>query len=342
MRFGVGIPTCKEGLNFPLPFANPAQVIRIIQKAEALGFHSVWGNDHITAPRYVREEFSAAPNFFEPLITLAAASQVTRTIRLATSVIVIPMREPVYLAKQVATLDAFSGGRVILGVGVGAYREEFEAIKPDLRKADRGEMVDEGIQSLVRLFSEETASFQGKHFHFQSIELSPKPAQRPLPIYVGGNDVNAIRRAGEYGQGWLPASLSVEDITRGVEKLRAYARAAGRDPSQIEVAPQVMVTMGKDHAEAVTRFKRSQMYKHMLSLKGSTLRDQDLSRLEELNLVGTPPEIIDKINRLAEAGVTQCAAMNFISETPDEMMEQMEFFAERVLPSFGTDARDVL
>ncbi len=337
MRFSVGIPTCKEGLNFPLPFANPAQVIWIIQKAEALGFHSVWGNDHITAPKYVREGFDAPPNFFEPLITLAAASQVTKTIRLATSVIVLPMREPVYLAKQAATLDVFSGGRLILGVGVGAYREEFEAIKPDLRKADRGEMMDEGIESLVHLLSEPRASFQGKYYHFQNVEIAPKPIQHPLPIYVGGNNVNSIRRAGEHGQGWLPASLSANDIRRGVEKLHAYARNAGRDPSQIDVAPQLMVTLGHDHAEAVARFKRSQMYKHMMSLKNSTLRDQDLSQVEDYNLIGTPSEIIEKINKLAAVGVTHCAAMNFISETPEEMMDQMEFFAQQVLFSFKAD-----
>jgi probable F420-dependent oxidoreductase len=336
MRLSVGIPTCKEGLNFPLPFAKPAEVVRIIQWAEELGFHSVWGNDHITAPRYVREQFGAAPNFFEPLVTLAAASQVTKTIRLATSVIVMPMREPVYLAKQVATLDAFSNGRMILGIGVGAYREEFEAIKPDLRGADRGTMVEEGIKALLLLFGEKRASFRGKYYHFEGIEISPKPIQQPFPIYVGGNNVNAIRRAAELGHGWLPASLSVDDIRKGVEKLWDFARAAGRDPSEIDIAPQVMVTMGEHHEEAVVRFKQSQMYKHMMSLKDSTLRDQDLGKIEEYNLVGTPDEVIEKIHRLADAGVTHCAAMNFISQTPTEMMEQMQYFAERVLPSFRT------
>jgi alkanesulfonate monooxygenase SsuD/methylene tetrahydromethanopterin reductase-like flavin-dependent oxidoreductase (luciferase family) len=104
---------------------------------------------------------------------LAAASQVTKTIRLATSVIVLPMREPVYLAKQAATLDVFSGGRLILGVGVGAYREEFEAIMPDLRKVDRGEMMDEGIESLVHLLNEPRASFQGKIIIFRMLKLRP-------------------------------------------------------------------------------------------------------------------------------------------------------------------------
>src|SRR5690606_12467245 len=162
MRFSVAIPTCKEGLSYPLPFAGPEEIIRVAQSAEQLGYHSVWGNDHITAPRYVRETFDQPPNFYEPLIVLAYIAASTRRIKLAPSVIVLPMREPVYLAKQVATLDVFSGGRFILGVGVGAYREEFEAIHPDLAPtAQRGQMVDESLEALVRLFREPVASFAG-------------------------------------------------------------------------------------------------------------------------------------------------------------------------------------
>jgi len=116
----------------PLPFADLGDVVRISQAAERLGYHSVWGNDHITAPRYVREAHANQPRFFEPLITLAYVAAHTTTIRLGTAVLVMPMREPVYLAKQVATLDHASHGRVLLGVGVGAYREELEAIKPTM------------------------------------------------------------------------------------------------------------------------------------------------------------------------------------------------------------------
>ena len=120
MDVGVAIPTCKEGLSSPVGFARPEQVNEVVVHAERLGYHSVWGNDHITAPQYVREHYPDPPSFYEPLIALAAAAGVTRRIRLATATIVLPLREPVYLAKQVATLDRFSGGRVILRVGMGA------------------------------------------------------------------------------------------------------------------------------------------------------------------------------------------------------------------------------
>ena len=336
MRFSAGIPTCKEGLNFPAPFASPEDVITIIQKAEELGFHSVWGNDHITAPKYVRELFEAAPNFYEPLITLSYAAAKTTRIKLAPSVIVLPMREPVYLAKQVATLDVFSNGRFILGVGVGAYREEFERINPRLAKsANRGAMVDESIEALVKLLTEPVASYAGKYYQFDGIALSPKPLQDPFPIYVGGNSNSAARRAGTHGMGWLPAALSTEDIRRGLDVMQQAADDAGRNAEEIDVAPQLLVTMGRKYEEAIDRFKNSQMYHHLISLQRSTLRGQDLSRIEENNLIGTPEQILQKIGTLEEAGVTHCAALNFISNTPSEMMEQMAFFKEAVMDVYG-------
>lgn len=336
MRFSAGIPTCKEGLNFPAPFAGPQEVITIIQKAEKLGFHSVWGNDHITAPKYVRDAFDAPPNFYEPLITLTYAAAKTSHIKLAPSVIVLPMREPVYLAKQAATLDVFSGGRFILGVGVGAYREEFERMNPRVAKtANRGDMVDESIEALVRLFNQPVASFDGEYYKFDGIALSPKPQQEPFPIYVGGNSESAARRAGTYGLGWLPAALSTERLRRGLDVLHQSAANAGRDAAEIDIAPQLLVTMGETYEEAIRRFKDSQMYHHLISLSSSTLRNEDLSRIEENNLIGTPEQILAKISKLEQAGVTHCAALNFISNTPSEMMEQMAFFKESVMDAYG-------
>jgi probable F420-dependent oxidoreductase len=335
MRFSASVPTCKEGLNMPLPFADEQGVIRLIQSAERLGFDAAWGNDHITAPQYVREEYSQRPRFYELLMTLSYAAAVTRKIKLGTCVVVLPMREPVYLAKQIATLDHLSGGRVIFGVGVGAYREEFEALHPDLKGASRGKMVDESLQSLRRLFEEPRASFDGEYFKFEGIELHPKPRQSPLPIYVGGNDPNAIRRAAKWGNGWLPASLGAEGVRRGVEMLRREAEKAGRDPSVFEVALQVMVVMGKDETDARRRFERTQMYKHLVSLQSSTLRRQDPTRLQEYNLVGTRQQIVDKIGRLRDAGVTHFASINFLSETPDEMIEAMHQFADEVMSVYA-------
>ena len=175
-------------------------MIRIAQHAEKLGYHSVWGNDHMTTQNYVRAEFPVPPRFWEPLITYAFVPPNTTTLRLGTGVLVLPMRRDiVVLAKQIATLDHFSGGRLEFGVGVGAYREEFEALRPD-SKAHRGDMVEEGVQALQAAVPERTASFDGKYYSFKDVELFPKPLQKKLPIYFGGNSANHIRRVAEVGR----------------------------------------------------------------------------------------------------------------------------------------------
>ncbi len=335
MLFGIAIPTCKEGLSSPVGFAKPEQVIQIIQRGEELGYHSVWGNDHITAPRYVRESFEDPPNFYEPLVVLAAAAAVTTTIRLATAVAVLPMREPVYLAKQVATLDNFCRGRVILGTGIGAYREEFERLHPRLKEVRRGRMLDEGLEILRALFEEQKVSFRGDHYELDGIELFPKPLQHPLPIFVGGNHPTVISRAARLAQGWLPASMSVEELRQKGEQLREEAVAAGRDADSVQVAPQLMCSISPTHEEAVEKFRSSWMYKHLQTLAASTLRGQDTGRLEDLNLVGSPAELVEKIQRLEGAGVSMLAAMNFVGGTVEEWLEDMQYFAEEVLPSFG-------
>ncbi len=334
---GLAIPTCKEGLSSPVGFARPDQVIQIIRRAEELGYHSVWGNDHITAPQYAREAFADPPNFYEPLTVLAAAAPVTSTIRLAAAVLVLPLREPVFLAKQIATLDQFCGGRAMAAVGLGAYREEFERLHPRLKGARRGDMLDEGVEILHLLFTQREASFKGRYYEFDGIELAPKPLQHPFPLFIGGNDARAVSRAARWGQGWLPASIGLEGLTRGAEQLRQEAAALGREPSELQVAPQMMAAIARTHEEAVRRFRESWMYQHLQSLAQSTLRHEDVSRLEERNLVGSPEEIIEQIRRMREAGVTMLAAMNFVGAAVEDWLEQMQLFGEEVMPAFGSE-----
>jgi probable F420-dependent oxidoreductase len=336
MDVGVAIPTCKEGLSSPVGFARPEQVIEVIVRAEALGYHSVWGNDHITAPQYVREHYPDPPNFYEPLVVLAAAAGVTRRIRLATATIVLPLREPVFLAKQVATLDRFSGGRVILGVGTGAYREEFERLFPRLRAARRADMAEESLTILRRLFTERPVSHAGRYYAFDGLDLAPMPLQRPLPIFVGGNHPAVVERAARHGEGWLPASMGRETLARGVRRLREAAHEARRDPSAIAVAPQLICAIAPTHEAAVAKFRASWMYQHLRSLTASTLRDQNLARLEEYNLVGSPDELIERIGLLRAVGVTMLAATNFVGSSVGEWLDDMQHFAEAVLPGLGT------
>src|SRR5579872_5865455 len=124
MKFSVCLVTGYEGLAYPIPFCEPQDLIRAGKLCEQLGYDGVWGNDHITTQNYVRQLYSEPPNFYDVMITMAMIAQATTTLRVGTALLVMPMREPVYLAKQVATIDQLSGGRFTLGVGLGAYREE--------------------------------------------------------------------------------------------------------------------------------------------------------------------------------------------------------------------------
>ena len=333
LKFGVHIPTCIEGMMYPIPFAKPADILPTALLCEHLGYDSVWGNDHMTTQRYVQREFPEPPNFYEPLITFSYVAARTTRLRVATGIIVLPMRGIPVLAKQVATLDQLSGGRVILGVGAGAYREEYEALFPDAKNVHRGTIVDEGMRALRLLFTERNATFRGKHVRFEDVQCFPKPAQSPLPMYAGGNHAEVRRRAGEYAEGWMPAVLSPEEIKRGVEEIHRHAARVGRDGSRIDIAPQFAVSIGRTHDDAIRRFRASQLFKHLESLKRSTLREQQ-GGFEQRNLIGSPEEVSERIRVYADAGVTTLSGMLFVANTVPEMQEAIELFGREVIPNF--------
>jgi alkanesulfonate monooxygenase SsuD/methylene tetrahydromethanopterin reductase-like flavin-dependent oxidoreductase (luciferase family) len=179
-------------------------------------------------------------------------------------------------------------------------------------------------------------SHAGRYYAFDGLDLAPMPLQRPLPIFVGGNHPAVVERAARHGEGWLPASMGRETLARGVRRLREAAHEARRDPSAIAVAPQLICAIAPTHEAAVAKFRASWMYQHLRSLTASTLRDQNLARLEEYNLVGSPDELIERIGLLRAVGVTMLAATNFVGSSVGEWLDDMQHFAEAVLPGLGT------
>ncbi len=332
MIVSVGFPTGMEGLTYPIPFSEPEALLAIAQHAEALGYHSIWGNDHMTTQHYVQEEFGRPPRFWEILMTYAWLASQTRNLRFGTGILVLPMRRDIVVtAKQLVTLDHLSGGRLELGVGVGAYREEFEALLPD-DGHHRGGIVEEGVRALRLLFTEERASFEGEFYRFRDVALFPKPLQENLPIYFGGNNVNQLRRTAALGDGWLPAGLPLDRITADIVHLRELCDEAGRDFSKIAVAPQYIALVDHDHDRAVERFNQSQMHKHLVSLTTSTLKEQAGISMVDANLVGTPGEVVEKCLALKAAGVTHLLGLYFAVNTVPELLEQMTLFAQEVVP----------
>jgi probable F420-dependent oxidoreductase len=333
--FSVGFPTGMEGLTYPIPFSNPEDLVRIAQRAEALGYHSVWGNDHMTTQHYVRAEFPVPPRFWEPLVTYAYLAAHTKTLRFGTGVLVLPMRRDIVVtAKQIATLDHLSDGRVEIGVGIGAYREEFEALNPNA-KVHRGDMVAEGVAALRLLFSDREASFDGKYYKFKDVELFPKPKQPRLPIYFGGNNQAHLQRTALSGDGWIPAAMPQPTLRLMVSELKERTEAAGRDFSKLQIAPQYIVHVGSDEEKAVARFRQSQMYKHLQSLTKSTLKGQAASSPEDVNLVGSVETVIARAMALRESGVTHFLGLFFAANSVSELLDQMQIFAEDVRPKIS-------
>jgi probable F420-dependent oxidoreductase len=329
MKFSVGLPTGFEGLMLPIPFVRPEDFVRIGQAAERMGYDSVWGNDHITTQHYVRALYpDTPPAFYEVLITLAVVGAATTRLRLGTALLVLPMRDPAWVAKQAATLDQLTGGRFVLGTGIGAYREEFEAWGPRLKGARRGEMADEALELLHRLFTERSVTFEGRHYACAGLEMYPKPRQQPFPIFVGGHNIENVRRAARWGQGWLPGWRPFEELEERIRLLRRLAAEAGRDPGAIEVAPQFSVTVAKTMEEAERKYMASGLVAHRRSL---AYTGRDLSRQVEANLVGSPDVIREKVARLAAIGVQHCSALMFPTDTVEEMLEQMQWLAETVI-----------
>lgn len=334
-RFGLGAPTATEGMMYPVPYVDEADAVGLAVEAERLGFDSVWGNDHVTTQQYVREEFVDPPNFFDPLGYLSYVAAITERIRLATCVLVMGFRHPVLVAKQAATLDRLSGGRLVLGVGIGAYREEYEAMWPG-KQIHRGEHAAEFLESLELLFTERRASFRGRHVSFEDVESHPKPLQDPLPILSGGNSPGARTRAARYGHGWLPACLTPAEYRSGLDEIEVSAVAAGRTlPRGFEAALQVAVSVAPTHEEAVDRFRSSQVYAHLRSLSSSTMRGRLDDDLVARNLVGTPDTIGERVAEYTAAGVRTFAGLLFAADTVAETREAMERFSEGVMEPFG-------
>ena len=218
-------------------------VIDLAARCEDLGFDSVWASEHVFNVSYVYDRIGDKP-YYEPLTVLTYVAAKTSTIGLGTSVLVLPYHNPIRLAKVAATLDVLSGGRMMLGVGVGVIEEELEAMGSPF--AERGAITDETIAIMKELWTNVDPSYLGKYHSFSGMKFTPKPVQKPhIPIIIGGTSKAAIRRAARSGAAWHPTALSPEVLAQGMEYLKEQVVTAGRDPSEVEVS--VSAAIGSPH-----------------------------------------------------------------------------------------------
>ena len=215
----------------------------IAKRAEELGFDSFWVPEHAVIPIKTSSPYPASDDgkipdeygrITDPFVSLARASAVTKTIELGTGICLIPERNPLELAKEVAPLDHFSGGRFIFGIGAGWLREETEIMGGDFDH--RWGQTKDAVLAMKELWTQEEAEYHGKYYDFPAVRSFPKPARKPHPpIYMGGSSKYVFKRVVEWGDGWMPVLASVEYIKEGRQRLNELAEQAGRDPKEIAV-----------------------------------------------------------------------------------------------------------
>ena len=223
-------------------FSNPELFGQLAQDCEQLGFESIWTVEHVVIPQphmpYPGSKDGRMPGGDEvpipdPLIPLAYAAAMTTKLRLSTGVIILPQRHPLYLAKQLATLDQLSKGRMMVGIGSGWMKEEFASV--DVPFNARGARTNEAIEAMRAIWNNDVATYHGKHFHFHDVKSYPKPVQKGgVPIHVGGHSDAAARRAGKYGDGFFPTVTDPAKLKEMFARVRAEAQKAGRNPDAIE------------------------------------------------------------------------------------------------------------
>ena len=237
MKFGIHLPQVG-------PNANRENILKMARFAEDAGFDSVWVSDHVVTPRALESRYPYNPtgayplppdwDFMEPLATLAVVAGATERVQLGTTVLVLPMRNPVVHAKMISTIHALSQGRMILGVGAGWMREEFEALDADFE--NRGKVFDEYLQVVRGLWEEDNLNFRGETYSVHDLGFAPRPERGTLPIWIGGHHRAALRRVATWGDGWHAVGVALDEIPEKWERIKVMAREKGRDPAALELS----------------------------------------------------------------------------------------------------------
>jgi len=305
MRFGICLPQYGKTV-------SPEDLRITLERAEALGFHSVWVSDHVITPSHLLPRIG--PTFYDAFVVLTYAAALTQRVKLGTTVIVVPYRNPLVVAKMVATLDVLSQGRVIFGVGAGGAPDEFAAL--GVPSSQRGRRTDEYLRLMIALWTQDPTTFKGRYFSFTDVRFQPKPRQKPHPpIWVGGHSEAALRRAVALGEAWHPTALPMPVLDEKMRELRHLAAEAGRTDG-----PAVTVHQGI----------RLEIPPSPLSQRGVR---GDFPIAERRLGQGTPQQLREDVQHYQEMGVSAIVC-NFAAATVPELWRAMETFATEVMPYF--------
>ena len=292
MKFGYILPNYGDRI-------SAQQLVELSRTCEEVGFDSVWATDHIILPTELREPYG---QLLEPLITLASIASATERLRVGTSCIVLPQRNPVLLAKQAAALDVFSKGRVIMGLGAGWAEPEFRFLNADFDR--RGKVMDESIRLMKSLWRDEVVNFDGESFHVKDALFFPKPVNKDIPLWIGGNGPSAVRRTIRLGDGWHPVGLEVEGFRRGAEEIR-------RSKKGVTLSVRMTTDVRKRRAPYAGP-----------------------NNEKRIAVSGSPAEIRKEIDAYAKAGLEYyCASINHPSK--EDIVADLKLFSAEVMRSYS-------
>jgi probable F420-dependent oxidoreductase len=301
MEFGICVPH----------YGKPVEIDRILQvarSAEELGFASVWVTDHLFVPRTL--EIIYRDNMLEPLTLLSHLAAVVPRVRLGTSVIILPYRNPIIVAKMLATIDQLSHGRLIFGAAVGWMEPEFQALKAPF--AERGAFSDESLRIIREIWTNGTVSHHGAFFQYEDMQASPRPVQQPAPpIWIGGNSARARRRVAELGDGWHASGLNAAAMAPGCAHLRTLWEQAGR-PGQPTLSARVDLAL-----DGVS--------KAVLSYPPRP------GRPTRIPMHGSVGAVVDAIGAFQEIGVDHLV-FETSTQSHDSALATMEAFMQHVCP----------
>lgn len=292
MKFGYILPNFGNKI-------SAQELVDISRVCEEEGFDSVWATDHVVMPVEFREPYGEV---LEPLTTLSIIASQTDRLRLGTSCIIIAQRNPILTAKQAATLDVFSKGRVLLGLGAGWAEKEFGFLNADFSR--RGRTFDESIRLMKVLWRDDPVSFEGEFFHLREALFLPKPIRGDIPVWIGGDGPTAVRRASKLGDGWHPVGPGLEGFREGVERIRAVGRNV-----TISVRMTTDVRRKREDYVSATGEKRA-----LAS--------------------GSPEEIRKTIAEFESAGLEYYCA-SILHPSAAEIMADLKKFAADVVRSYG-------
>lgn len=285
--------------------------IAMAEQAEAADIDSLWTSDHLIVPPRRNSVYPGTADgefpptwyerYWEPITVLSYLSALTTKITLGTSVLILPMRNPIEVAAEVADLDQLSQGRFIFGVGLGWFEEEFDVLGWPFR--ERGARTDEGLAICKALWTQAAPKFDGPNYSFENVSFAPKPVQQPHPpIWIAGNSVAALRRTVRFGDVWHPVLMPYADLETKIARLKALATEEGRDPASVGVSlklPLVFQDSPPDNPDMPT--------------------------------IGRPQDMIEALKRYGELGVEHFT-FDLKPESLANALETMERFVQDVRP----------